>query len=256
VEPYLWDAASEFPRAALEGADAVIHLAGEPIAQRWTPAVKKALAVSRVDSTKLLVQALSALEKRPPILLSGSAIGFYGDRADEELDEGSAPGSGFLPELCREWENQANLARALGMRVNLLRTGIVLDPQGGALAQMLPPFRWGAGGKLGSGKQWMSWIHIADWVGAVLHLLAKDGESGPVNLTGPVPARNERFTEVLGKVLQRPALLPVPKFALELLFGEMAQIVLGSQQVLPRFLLRHGYEFRHPQLEGALRDLL
>lgn len=257
VELFLWDTLkAPPPLAALSGADAVIHLAGEPIAQRWTPAVKKALATSRIDSTRLLVEALSALPERPRILLSASAIGIYGDRGDENLTEASSPGQGFLPQLSLDWEAQANLARGLGLRVNLLRTGIVLSPQGGALAQMLPPFRLGVGGRLGSGAQWMSWIHIRDWCRAVSFLLDSTQESSAVNLTAPAPVSNATFTSTLGRVLHRPALLPVPQFALEWIFGEMSQIVLGSQRVLPAWLETQGFTFQFRELAPALRELL
>ncbi len=257
VELFLWDAATvEAPRGALEGADAVIHLAGEGVAQRWTPAVKKRLVKSRLDSTRLLVAGMSSLPERPRVLLSASAIGYYGDRRDEKLTEDAAAGTGFLAELSAEWEAQANLARGLGVRVNLLRTGIVLAREGGALAQMLPPFRMGVGGRLGSGQQWMSWIHVRDWVGMVMHLLEQDVPGGAVNLVAPGPVRNGEFTATLGKVLRRPALLPVPEVVLRMLFGEMAVVLLGSQRVIPGAAEAMGYSFAFPALEAALRDLL
>jgi uncharacterized protein (TIGR01777 family) len=257
VELYIWDAArAEPPPGSLQGAEAVIHLAGESVAQRWTAAVKKRISASRLDSTRLLVQGISSLTERPKILLSASAIGYYGDRADETLTESSSPGPGFLGDLSAEWEAQANLARALGLRVNLLRTGIVLSPRGGALAQMLPPFRMGVGGRLGEGQQWMSWIHVQDWAGLVLWLLDASRASGPVNLVSPNPVRNAEFSTVLGRVLKRPALLPVPRFVLQTLFGEMSTILLASQRVQPAFAENDGYHFVFPSLEPALRDLL
>jgi uncharacterized protein len=258
----LWDTQrSEPPAEALRGSDAVIHLAGEPVSQRWTPEVKQRLVSSRLDSTRLLVQALAALSERPKLLLSASAVGIYGDRGDEVLNEDSAPGRDFLARLSVDWEAQANLARGLGLRVHTLRTGIVLAANGGALEKMLPPFRFGVGGKLGSGEQWMSWIHIADWVGIVLHLLSgntasSNAASGAVNLVSPQAARNGEFTETLGRTLRRPALLTVPAFALRVLYGEMANVLLASQRVAPNAALEAGYTFQFPQLEPALRNLL
>lgn len=257
VRIFLWDAQREEPPLeALSGAEAVIHLAGESVSQRWTPGVKKAIRSSRVDSTRLLVQALSTLAERPALFLSGSATGFYGERGDEELNENSALGKGFLSEVCMEWEQQANLARSLGIRVHTLRTGVVLGLGGGALAKMLPPFRAGIGGKLGSGKQWMSWIHWEDWVELVVHLLHAPIASGPVNLCAPNPVRNEEFTQALAQALRRPAFLPVPEFALKFLFGEMAAVILGSQRVLADVALGSGYRFRYPELASALKTLL
>ncbi len=252
VEIFMWDPPRVAPPAeSLEMSDAVIHLAGTPVNQRWTAEAKNELRASRIDSTRTLVQSLSALGRRPPLLLSASAIGFYGERGDELLDESSSVGEGFLASLSEDWEKQANLARSLGMRVNCLRTGIVLG-KGGALESMLPPFRFGVGGKLGTGQQWMSWIHVDDWVGMVLHLLENQIGSGPANLTGPNPVRNLEFTATLGRVLRRPALLTVPAFALKLLLGEMSTVVLMSQRVVPTTK----YEFRFPGLEAALRSLL
>jgi hypothetical protein len=257
VDLFLWDTTrSEPPAEALRGADAVIHLAGEPVSQRWTPDVKKRLVESRVNSTRLLVQGISTLSERPRILLSGSAIGYYGDRGETLLPETAAAGKDFLARLSADWEAQANLARSLGLRVHALRTGIVLSEKGGALEKMLPMFRFGIGGKLAGGQQWMSWIHIEDWVGLVRHLLGKDLAAGPVNCVGPSAARNEEFTAVLGKVLRRPALLTVPKFALEALFGEMAGVLLSSQRVEPGVARETGYSYHFPQLEAALRNLL
>ena len=257
VESFVWNPPQVgIPAEALAGSDAVIHLAGATVNQRWTAASKAELRSSRLDSTRSLVQALSTMSQRPRVLLSSSAIGFYGSRGDETLDESSTAGSGFLADLSVEWEREANLARALGLRVNCLRTGVVLGLEGGALPSMLPVFRLGAGGKLGNGQQWMSWIHIEDWVGAVLSLLTTETASGPVNLTAPEPSRNREFTETLGKVLRRPAFFTVPELALKLIFGEMSTILLGSQRVLPETLRHHGYAFRYMALESALRSLL
>jgi uncharacterized protein len=257
VQTFLWDARlEEPPMEALAGADAVIHLSGESVAQRWTPGVKKLIRSSRIDSTRLLVQALSTMSQRPGILLCASATGFYGERGDEVLSEGSAAGEGFLPAVCVEWEQQANLARALGIRVNALRTGVVLGVGGGALDKMLPPFRAGIGGRLGDGQQWMSWIHHEDWVLLVEHLLQPGLAAGPVNFCAPQPCRNEEFTQALAQALRRPAFLPVPEFALKFLFGEMAEVILGSQRVIPEVALASGYRFRHPELANALKTLL
>lgn len=257
VDLFLWDAQrTEPPVGALQGADAVVHLVGEPVAQRWTSSVKDRLISSRLDSTRMMVQALSTLSERPKVFLCASATGFYGDRGDEVLDESSSPGDDFLARLCVDWEAQAHLARSLGLRVHTLRTGIVLTAKGGALEKMLPPFRFGLGGKLGSGAQWMSWIHLEDWVGIVQSLLEREVPSGAVNLVSPQPVRNEEFTKTLGRVLQRPALLTVPKLALQILYGEMAGVVLGSQRVEAKVAVAAGYKFRFPQLEPALRNLL
>ncbi len=257
VDLTLWDAQrSEPPAESLRGSDAVIHLAGEPVSQRWTAEVKQRLVSSRLDSTRLLVQALAALNERPKVLLSASAIGIYGDRGDEVLNEDSTPGRDFLARLSVDWEAQANLARGVGLRVHTLRTGIVLAANGGALEKMLPPLRFGVGGKLGSGEQWMSWIHIADWVGLVLHLLSAGTAAGAVNLVSPQPVRNDEFTKTLGRALRRPALLTVPALALRVLYGEMANVLLASQRVTPDAAAQSGYVFLYPQLEPALRNLL
>jgi uncharacterized protein (TIGR01777 family) len=257
VETVLWNPPRVAPPPeAFEDVDAVIHLAGAPVSQRWTPATKILLRSSRLDSTRSLIQSLSTLSRRPSIFVSASAVGFYGNRGDEVLKEDSKPGSGFLADLSVEWEHEANLGRALGMRVNCLRTGIVLGKEGGALPSMLPVFRLGAGGKLGNGQQWMSWIHIEDWTSSVLHLLRPEATSGAVNLTSPEPCRNSDFTNMLGKVLRRPAFLTVPEFGLKLVFGEMSSILLASQRVMPEALQKSGFEFRYPGLESALRSLL
>lgn len=257
VETYIWNPPRVEPSPeAFENSDAVIHLAGATVNQRWTEESKKLLRSSRLDSTRALVQAISTLSRRPSLFLSASATGFYGNRGDETLTESSSAGNGFLADLSVDWEREANLARSLGMRVQCLRTGVVLGMDGGALPSMLPVFRIGIGGRLGSGQQWMSWIHIEDWVGCVLHLLAANLPSGPVNLTAPQPVRNAEFTTALGKTLHRPAFLIVPELALKLLFGEMSSVLLGSQRVLPELILKSGYEFRYQGLESGLRSLL
>jgi uncharacterized protein (TIGR01777 family) len=256
VRFFAWDAmAGEPPGASLEGADAVIHLAGEPVAQRWSEDVKRRIRESRIKGTSHLVQALSNVLRRPAVLVSASATGYYGDRGDELLTESSPPGAGFLAEVCVEWEKQAYKAEALGVRTVAVRTGLVLGREGGALKQMLPAFRLGAGAKLGSGKQWMSWIHVDDLI--ELYVFALRGElRGPMNGTAPNPVRNSEFTGALAEALHRPAFVSAPEFALKLLFGEMAQILLASQRVLPDVAERAGFRFAHPALAQALADLL
>jgi uncharacterized protein len=244
------------PPAELAAPEAVVHLAGEPVAQRWSPEVKRRIRDSRVLGTRHLVQALGALPVKPRVLVAASAIGYYGDRGDEVLTEDSTPGAGFLPETCVEWEREAQAAEALGIRVVRLRIGIVLGAGGGALAQMLPPFRICAGGRLGDGRQWMSWIHLADAAGLIQWAIGNDAVAGPLNLAAPAPARNAEFTAVLARVLKRPAIFAVPTLGLKLLFGEMARVLLESQRAEPRSALAAGYSFRFPELEPALRDLL
>jgi uncharacterized protein (TIGR01777 family) len=240
--------------SALEGVDAVVHLAGEPLAHRWTATRKRAIRESRVRGTELVARTLAALERRPRVLLSGSAIGIYGDRGDEPLDEESALGTDFLAGVAREWEAATAAAVDAGVRVTLLRTGIVLSPNGGALERLLLPFRLGVGGPIGSGRQWMSWIALDDHVRAMEHALTTTSLHGPVNLVSPNPVTNAEFASTLGRVLSRPALVPVPAFALELAYGEMARAtILAGQRVLPKSMLRAGFEFAHPTLEQALR---
>jgi uncharacterized protein (TIGR01777 family) len=251
-----WDAvAGEPPAQALENAGAIVHLAGEPVAQRWTPPARAKIIESRVKGTRNLVTALSTLSRRPAVLVSASAIGIYGDRGDEVLNEASSPASGFLAGVCQQWEQQATLAESLGIRVVKMRFGIVLGKDGGALQKMLPPFKAFVGGRLGSGRQWMSWIHVHDLVSMICHAL-ENPVSGVLNGTAPTPATNGAFTRELAKALGRPALFPVPAFALKLMFGEMSEILLGSQRVLPAAALAAGYRFSFPELGAALRDLL
>lgn len=255
----LWDPrAGSIDAEALEGIDAVVHLAGESIAGgRWTDEKKRRIEESRVLGTTLLARTLAGLQRPPRVLVSASAVGYYGDRGDERIDESSPRGEGFLAETCEPWERSADPARDAGIRVVHPRIGVVLAQRGGALAQMLPPFRFGVGGPLGSGQQWMSWIALDDLVYVLLHALAHDRIEGPVNATAPQPVRNADFTRVLGRVLRRPAFLPVPAFALRLLFGEMADhLLLTGQQVWPDRLTEDGFRFAHPDLEGALRHLL
>ena len=238
----------------LEGAEAVIHLAGEPLAHRWTNARKRAIRESRVRGTELIARTIAALDRKPRVLLSGSAVGYYGNRGDEVLDEESASGTDFLARVAREWEAATVPAADAGVRVVLLRTGIVLNPKGGALARLLPPFRLGVGGPIGSGRQWMSWISLDDHLRAMEHALSHAELNGPANLVAPHPVTNAEFATTLGRVLARPAIVPVPSFALELVYGEMARAtILAGQHALPKALLRAGFEFAHPTLEQALR---
>jgi uncharacterized protein len=284
-----WDPLSEpAPRQALEGRDAVVHLAGENVAQRWSANAKRAIRESRTIGTHHLVQGLSATsggsgggerpgggnrgetrslggggqpvdaeaEGRPAVLVSASAIGYYGPHGEEPLDEEAPPGSGFLAQVCVAWETQARAAQALGMRAVQVRTGVVLDPGGGALAKMLPPFRMGVGGPVAGGRQYVSWIHVDDLVGVMRAALSDERWTGPVNGTAPEPVTNRELSQALGHALHRPALLPVPGAALGLLYGEMAQIVTTGARVLPAKPLMLGYEFRHPHLEEALEAAL
>jgi len=249
-----WDpAAGRIDAAALEGCDAVVHLAGESLfALRWSEAKKRAIRESRVAGTRLLAETLARLERPPRVLVSASAIGIYGDRGDETLDEESAPGEGFLAEVCRAWEEAADPARAAGIRVATLRLGVVLSAQGGALATMLPPFRLGLGGRLGEGRQWFPWVALEDVVGAAHHAIHGTLE-GPVNVTSPQPVTNADYTRTLGRVLRRPTVLPVPAAALRGLLGEMAEeMLLASTRVAPRRLAAAGFPFLYPELDAAL----
>ncbi len=237
----------------LERLDAVVHLAGEPIVGKWTHEKKRAIRESRVDGTRLLAATLANLQHKPGVLISASAIGFYGDRGDEVLDETSGPGEGFLAGVCQAWESAAQPAVEAGIRVVHPRIGVVISRDGGALKKMLPAFRLGVGGPLGSGSQWMSWIGLGDVVGAVLHLIADSSVSGPVNLVSPEPVTNRQFTRALAGVLRRPAVLPVPKFAARLAFGRLAdEALFASQRAEPGVLDRSGYVFTQPRLEQAL----
>ena len=256
VRVWPWDPVKgEPPAESLRDANAIIHLAGEPIAQRWNEESKRRIRESRVNGTRNLVQALAKLPQRPEALICASAIGYYGSRGDEILEESSAPGRDFLADVCVAWEREAQAAEALGIRVVQVRTGVVLDTRGGALAKMLPPFKMGAGGKLGSGRQWMSWIHHEDLAGIYRFALLNQVH-GPLNATAPQPVTNAQFTQEMGQALKRPTLFPVPGFALRLLFGEMADVLLGSQRVLPRQVESEGYRFRYPKLAAALADAL
>jgi hypothetical protein len=254
-----WDPeAGVVDAAALEGVDAVVHLAGESLAVgRWTPARKAAVRRSRVEGTACLARTLAGLRRPPRVLVAASAIGYYGDRGEEPVTEDSAPGTGFLPEVCRAWEAAAQPARAAGIRLVHARMGVVLAREGGALARMLPPFRLGLGGVIGSGRQYVSWIALADVVAALRRLLADEALAGPVNVTAPAPVTNAEFTRTLARVLGRPALVPLPALAVRLLFGEMGQaLLLEGARVLPARLEAAGFRVAHPALEGALRAVL
>lgn len=258
AETILWDPdAGSIDESALARVSptAVVNLAGEPIAQRWTSSRKQRIRESRVKGTRTLSTAIARLARRPAALVSGSAIGFYGaHRGDDVLDEGSASGTDYLAEVAREWEDATGSARDAGARVVTLRTGVVLGRDGGALGRLLLPFRFGVGGKIGSGRQWMSWISRDDAVRAIRFALETPTLAGPVNLTAPEPVRNHEFAKTLGRVLRRPSMVPVPAFVLRLIFGEMAtHTILADQRVLPKRLAGAGFVFRHPRLEEALR---
>jgi uncharacterized protein (TIGR01777 family) len=240
------------------GVDAVIHLAGENIAEgRWNAAKKARIKDSRLVGTRKLAEQLAASEYKPAVFISASATGFYGDTGSETITESSAAGTGFLPEVCVQWEASTKPAEEAGIRTVHLRTGIVLSKKGGALKKMLPPFLLGGGGILGSGKQFMSWITLADMVGAIKFAIENDSLHGPVNLTAPNPVDNTEFTKVLGRVIKRPTIAPLPGFAAKLIFGEMADaILLSGTKVLPTKLTEAGYSFTHATLEPALRDVM
>jgi uncharacterized protein (TIGR01777 family) len=252
-----WDPLSEpAPDEALCGRDAVVHLAAESIAQRWTPKAKRMIRESRVTGTANLLAGIEAASPRPRVLVSASAVGYYGDRGDEPLDEDASAGTDWVARICVDWERAAGAAGDLGLRVCLLRTGVVLSPDGGALAKMLPPFRAGVGGPVAGGRQYMSWIAVDDLVDLYLRALDDDRFAGPVNATAPAPVTNAEFSKALGRALHRPAVAPVPRAAIRLLYGEMSQIVTGGQQVLPRRAAELGFDFRHPTVDGALETAL
>ena len=254
-----WDPeAGELEQEALEGIEAVVHLGGRNIAAgRWTASVKEQLRQSRVQTTRLLAARLVGLAAPPRVLVCASAIGIYGHRRDEELDEESDTGEGFLAELGRAWEEASAVAAEAGIRVVQARLGIVLSRRGGALAKMLLPFRFGVGGKIGSGRQYVSWISLEDAVAALIYAVENDALRGPVNLTAPEQVTNAELTRTLGRVLRRPTLLPLPAFAAKLVLGELAEEgLLASQRVRPKRLLEAGFEFAYPELEGALRHAL
>jgi uncharacterized protein (TIGR01777 family) len=256
-----WNPAHDVPFAQteiLEGLSAAVHLSGASVTgHRWTAAYKREMTASRVDSTRALATTLARLRQPPGAFLVASAIGIYGSRADEILDESSAPGSGFLADLCQQWESAARPAVEAGIRVVHLRFGVVLGPGPGALASMVPLFRLGLGGRLGSGRQWMSWISLADAISAIVFALCTSSLAGPVNLTAPQPVTNGEFARSLGRILHRPAILPVPAFALRLAVGPMAdEALLASSRVLPAKLLGAGFQFMHPTVDKALSAAL
>jgi len=256
VASFSWDPLQgEPPLDSLNTMDAVIHLAGEPVAQRWNSAVKARIRDSRVQGTRHLVDAIGRVQHRPKVLICASAIGFYGDRGNEVLTEQSGQGSGFLAECCQAWENEAGRAAIFGLRVIKLRIGFVLGPDGGALARMIPAFRALAGGKLGSGKQWMPWIHVDDVASMFVHAVENNIE-GVWNATAPNPVTNKTFTKELAHILGRPAIFPIPGLALKLAFGELGQHMLDSARVIPEAATAAGFPFRFPDLGAALRDIV
>ncbi len=244
------------PTEALAGRDAVIHLAGEPVAQRWSAAAKQAILDSRETGTRHLVDAIAASDRKPAALLSSSAVGYYGKHGDDVVTEQTAAGNNFLAGVCVAWEREALRAEALGLRVVIVRTGVVLDASGGALKAMLPPFKAGVGGPVAGGRQYMPWIHCDDIVGLYLAALDDPSWSGPVNGTAPEPVTNAVFSKALGRALGRPAVLPVPGFAIRAIYGEMAEIVTGGQRAVPAAAERLGYSFKQPELDEALRAAL
>jgi uncharacterized protein (TIGR01777 family) len=258
-EQIRWDPLSaQVDVSALEGADVVVHLSGASISDgRWTPARKEILRSSRLDSTRVLVDSLARLRQKPRVFVSASAVGYYGNRGDEILTESSGPGNDFLSLLARDWEAEAVRAAQSGMRTVILRFGVILSPEGGALPQMIRPFKFGAGGRLGSGRQWMSWIALEDVISIVRFIIANTQINGHVNVIAPKPVQNAEFALIVGHTLHRPAVLPAPAFALRLAFGEMADaLLLASQRVRPVKLLAAGYSFHFEDLEPALRAIL
>lgn len=253
-----WDPMREtLSREALEGVDAVFNLAGEPVASgRWTTERKRRIRESRVIGTKNLVEGIRRLDRRPPVLVSASAVGYYGDCGDRELTESSEAGDDFLADVCAQWEQSSHEAESLGVRVVCVRIGIVLAPGGGALARMLGPFKLGLGGRIGSGRQWMPWVHIEDVVGVLQHASGNVSVSGPMNAVAPNPVTNSEFTRTLGRALHRPTLFPVPNAVLRLAFGEMGGMLTASQRVAPRSAQLSGYAFRYTELGSALDAVL
>lgn len=244
----------ELPANALEGCDAVVNLAGEPIAQRWTDEVRRKIRDSRVNGTRALVSAMR--QHRPQVLVNASGVGYYGSRGDAVLTESEPPADDFVGEVAAAWEREAMEAESLGVRVARIRFGAVLGPDGGALKKMLLPFKLGLGGPLAGGGQWMSWIHRADVIALILFLLRESTVRGAFNGCSPHPVTNREFTQALGEALHRPAVIPVPAFAVKLLFGEMSEIVLGSQRAVPDAALRAGFTFQYPDIYGALAEIV
>ncbi|MTD42854.1 TIGR01777 family protein [Conexibacter sp. W3-3-2] len=257
VPALAWDLlAGPPPAEAVDGRDAIVHLAGEPVAQRWNAQRKQAILESRETGTRNLVAGIAAATAKPSVLVSSSAVGYYGKHGDEKVPESSPAGDDFLADVCVRWEQEAEKASAAGVRVVLLRTGVVLDQAGGALKTMLPPFKAGVGGPVAGGKQYMPWIHVDDIVGLYLKALDDSAWSGAYNGSAPEPVTNKAFSKTLGKVLKRPAFSPVPAFALRILYGQMAEIVTEGQRAVPERPLAEGYSFRHTDLQAALADAL
>jgi uncharacterized protein (TIGR01777 family) len=240
----------------LSGRDGVVHLAGEPVAQRWSESAKRKIRESREVGTRNLVEGLRAADPRPQVLASASGVDYYGARGDEEVTEGDPPADDFLAQVCVAWEAEAERAEELGVRVVRLRTSVVLARQGGALAKMLPPFQLGVGGPVAGGRQWMPWIHLDDVTGMYIAALDDERWSGPVNGATPTPVTNRDFSKALGRALHRPAVAPVPAFALRLLYGDMAEIVTSGRRAIPKRALELGYAYEHPDLDEALRSAL
>lgn len=252
-----WDPSQVISPEAVSGFDAVIHLAGESIVGRWTPAKKARICDSRIPATAHLAQALAQAKVKPGVFICASAIGYYGNRGDEVLNEESTAGTGFAADLAQQWEAATDSATKAGIRTVQMRIGVVLAADGGALPKMLPPFKMGVGGRLGNGRQWMSWIDVHDVVGAIHHILQTDLLQGPVNVVAPKPVTNAEFTKILASTLSRPAIFPVPAFAARLAFGEMAdELLLASQRVEPAKLISSGYPFRFADLRASLEDVL
>jgi uncharacterized protein len=252
---HCWNPGEKPPLNSVPTVDAIVHLAGEPVAQRWTGEVKKRIYDSRVNSTRKLVSAIGELQHKPAVLIAASAVGYYGDRGDEVLTEDSAPGKDFLARLCFEWEQQATRAHEFGVRVVRIRIGIVLGRDGGALKQILTPFRLGIGGRLGNGCQWMPWIHVDDLLGLFVFAAENASIHGPLNGSSPQPVTNAEFTRRLAHALHRPAILPIPKFALKLALGELADFALASSRVMPEAPIRSGFKFNYPELDAAFEAL-
>lgn len=255
---FRWDPMREpLPAEAVEGVDVIYHLAGESVAEgRWNAAQKARIRDSRVIGTRNLVQGIKQVDHKPSVLVSASAVGYYGNRGDEELTEAASPADDFLAEVCVAWEREALAAEQLGVRTVTARTGIVLGAGGGALAKMLTPFKLGAGGPLGNGKQWMPWVHVADLARLYVHAADTSSINGPLNAVAPNPVRNSEFTKALGRQLHRPAFMPAPYLGLRLLFGEFAQVLFASQRVIPQVALETGFVFQYPDIASALREIL
>ncbi len=251
-----WDAGQLPPLDSVPTVDAIIHLAGEPIAQRWNSEIRGRIRDSRIEGTRKLVSAIAALKHKPSVLVSASAVGYYGDRGDEILTENSGPGTDFLAQVCSDWEREALRARELGLRVVLIRIAVVLGREGGAFKQMLAPFRLGIGGRFGNGRQWMPWIHVDDLVRLLIFAAGNAQVDGPLNGCAPQPIPNADFTKALAAAVHRPAIFPVPKFALKLALGEVAEFVFESQRVVPELTQRAGFTFTYPEIGPALQALL